>query len=136
MLRSGQVISDPLAHPLEWKEGKRLMEGFELAILLTTAGAVVGAAFIKTIVSAAKGIGIVPETGRGVLIAVGLCAALLMGLAVWDSTLLTDGVDASDVLLIVLSFLGLYTASIGVHETAVKAQNIIQGTTNPTGPDA
>lgn len=112
------------------------MEGFELAILLTTAGAAVGAVLIKTLVSAAKGIGIVPEHGRGVLFAVGLLALLLIGLAVWDSTLLTDGVDAADVLLIFLSFVGLYTASVGIHETAVKAQSIIQGTTNPTGPDA
>ena len=112
------------------------MEDFQLAILLTTAGAAVGAAFVKTLVSAGKGLGVVPETGRGPMFAALVLSAVLIGLAVWDGTLLEDGVSAGDVFLILLSVVGLYTASVGVHETAVKVQRIATGSTNPDGPDA
>lgn len=112
------------------------MENFELAILFTTAGALVGAGLIKTLVSAAKSMGILPEHGRTLLVASAALAAALIGLALIDLPLLRDGVSGQDVLVIIMSWLGLYTASVGVHETAVKVQNVIQGTTNPTGPDA
>lgn len=111
------------------------MESFQLAILLTTAGATVGAALIKTLVSAGKQLGFVPEYGRGPMYAAAVLAGVLIALAVWDSTLLTDGVDAGDVFLIFLSFFGLYAAAIGIHETAVKVQRIASGTTNSSGPD-
>ena len=112
------------------------MEGFELAILFTAAGAVVGAGLIKVLVSAIKSWGLLPEHGRGVLVAVALLALLLVGLATLDAAFIQDGISAQDVLIVVLAWANLYTASIGVHETAVKAQNIVQGTTNPAGPDA
>ena len=112
------------------------MENFELAILLTTAGAAVGAALIKTLVSAAKGLGWVPDHGRGIMYAVLAFSVLLIGLAIWDADWIADGVTAGEVFLALLSLAGLYTAAIGMHETAVKVQNIAQGTTNPTGPDA
>ena len=111
------------------------MEDFQLAILLTTAGAAVGAAFIKTIISALKGLGVVPETGRGVLIAVLAASAVLIGLALWDAQTFADGIDAGDVFMALLSLVGLYTASVGVHETVVKVQAIASGTTNSSGPD-
>ena len=111
------------------------MEDFQLAILLTTAGAAVGAVLIKTLVSAGKQLGIVPETGRGPLYAALALAAVLIGLALWDAGTFDAGVDAGDVFLALLSLVGLYTASVGVHETAVKGQRMIQGTTNPAGPD-
>lgn len=111
------------------------MDGFELAVLFTAAGAVVGAGLIKILVSAGKSWGIVPEHGRGALIAVALLAVLLIGLAAWDADWIADGISGQDVLIIILAWANLYTASIGVHETAVKAQNIMQGTTNPGGPD-
>lgn len=112
------------------------MEGFELAVLFTAAGAVVGAGLIKVLVSAIKSWGLLPEHGRGVLLAVAALAVLLIGLAAWDAEWIRDGINAQDVLIVILAWANLYTASIGVHETAVKAQNIVQGTTNPTGPDA
>lgn len=112
------------------------MEAFELAILLTTAGAAVGAGLIKTLISALKGLGLINDFGRAPLYAAMIAAAGLMALAVWDSTLLTDGASGQDVFIIFLSWLGLYTSAVGIHETAVKAQRIVQGTTNPTGPDA
>lgn len=107
---------------------------FELAILFTTAGAAVGAGLIKTIVSAAKSFGL-PDHGRAPMIAVLVLAAFLIGLATWDSALFDDGVSGQDVLIVVLATVGLYTASIGVHETVVKAERIVSGTTNTTGPD-
>ena len=111
------------------------MEDFQLSILLTTAGAAVGAGLIKTLISALKGLGLINDFGRAPLYAAMIAAAGLMALAVWDSSLLHDGVDAADVFVIFLSWIGLYTAAVGVHETAVKAQRIVQGTTNPSGPD-
>ena len=112
------------------------MDNFELAILLTTAGAAVGATLIKTLVSAGKGLGWLPETGRGLLYAAGVLAILLMGLAVWDSGTFADGVTAQEVFVVFLSWFGLYTAAVGVHETAAKVQRAVTGTTNPDGPDA
>ena len=111
------------------------MENFELAILLTTAGAAVGATLIKTVVSAGKQLGWLPEHGRGLLYASGVLAIVLMGLAVWDAETFADGVNAQEVLTVFLAWFGLYTASVGVHETAAKVQRAVSGTTNPTGPD-
>ena len=110
------------------------MESFDLAILFTAAGALVGAGLIKVIVSAAKGFGY-PSTGRAVMVLALVLSTGLIALALLDNDLLSDGVDGADILLIVLSILNVYAASIGVHETAVKVQNISQGTTNPSGPD-
>lgn len=111
------------------------MESFELAILLTTAGATTGAVLIKTLVSAGKQIGWLPETGRGVLYAAGALALVLIGLAVWDAGWFSDGVTARDIFLVFLSWFGLYTASVGVHETFSKVQRIASGKTDPAGPD-
>ena len=115
------------------------MDNFELAILLTTAGAAVGATLIKTLVSAGKQLGWLPEHGRGLLYASGVAALILMALAVWDAisreTLFANGVNAQEVLTVFLAWFGLYTASVGVHETAAKVQRAVSGTTNPTGPD-
>lgn len=111
------------------------MENFDLAILFTTAGALVGAGLIKTLVSSGKALGIVPENGRGVMYAALLLSTALIGLALWGSELLADGVQAQDVLIVVMSILGIYTSSIGVHETVTKIQNISSGSTNPSGPD-
>ena len=112
------------------------MENFELAILLTTAGAAVGATLIKTLVSAAKQLGWLPEHGRALLYASGVLAVLLMGLAVWDAAIFADGVDAQEVFVVFLAWFGLYTSAVGVHETAAKVQRAVSGTTNPQGPDA
>jgi len=110
------------------------MDSFELAILFTTAGAVVGAGLVKTLVSAAKPFGLA-DTGRAPMLAALALSIVLIGLATWDEGFLSDGVNAGEVLKIALATLGVYTASIGVHETAVKVQRIASGTTNPTGPD-
>lgn len=114
-----------------------LAQDFQLSILLTTAGAAVGAGLIKTIVSALKGMGLLPDHGRALLLVAGALAILLMGLAVWDAAIFSDGdgVTAQEIFTVLLATFGLYSASVGVHETAVKVQNIMQGTTNPTGPD-
>lgn len=112
------------------------MEAFDLVILFTTAGAVVGAALVKTLISAGKGLGILPETGRGLMYAaLGLSAGLIALAVAANPPFLADGLDANDVLIILLSVLGLYTSAIGVHETAAKIQRIASGETNPSGPD-
>lgn len=111
------------------------MENFQLAILFTAAGATVGAGLVKIVVSALKGFGWVPETGRGVLYAVAAASLLLIILAAIDADWLRDGISGADVLMLILSYFNLYAASIGVHETAVKVTAIARGTTNPAGPD-
>jgi hypothetical protein len=110
------------------------MEQFELAILFTTAGALIGAGLVKALVSAMKSFGL-PSTGRAPMLAALTLSAGLIGLALWGSDIPADGINAQEVLVVILSWLGLYTASVGVHETAVKVERIATGTTNPTGPD-
>lgn len=111
------------------------MEGFELAILFTTAGAVVGATLVKVLVSALKSFGLVPEHGRGVLYTAAGLSAALVALALLDAPWIRDSISGQDILVIVLSWLGIYTASVGVHETVSKVQRITSGTTDPDGPD-
>ena len=111
------------------------MDAFDLAILFTAAGALVGAGLVKALISAGKSLGIVPETGRGVLLANLLLSTLLIGLALWGGTQFSDGFDGADVLIIILSILNVYTAAIGVHETIAKGARIVSGDTNPAGPD-
>lgn len=111
------------------------MDGFELAILFTSAGAIVGAGLLKILVSAGKSFGIVPEHGRGVLYATALLAGALIGLAAWDASWLRDGISGQEVLVVILAWANLYSAAVGVHETAVKVQAVMTGGTNPSGPD-
>lgn len=111
------------------------MEFFDLAVLFTAAGAVVGGALVKTLVSAGKAWGLVPEHGRGVLYAVALLSLGLIGLAALDASFLRDGITGQDILTLVLAWAGLYAASVGVHETTVKAQAVLSARTDPTGPD-
>lgn len=111
------------------------MESFDLAILFTTAGALVGATLVKTLVSAGKGLGWVPETGRGVMYTVLALSALLIALACWGADFIADGLDAQDVLIIMLSILGIYTSAIGINETAAKVQRVMSDGTDPNGPD-
>ena len=111
------------------------MEAFELAILFSAAGALVGAGLIKTLVSAGKGWGIVPEHGRGVLFATAILAAILIALAGLDADWIGGDDIGQDVLVIVLAWVNIYAASIGVHETAIKVQSIVSNSTTPDGPD-
>lgn len=112
------------------------MEAFDLLILFTTAGALVGATLVKILVSAGKGLGLLPDSGRVLLFAVLALSAGLVGLALTaNPPFLADGFNGQDVLIIVLSVVGIYTAAIGVHETVSKVQRIATGTTDPTGPD-
>ena len=112
-----------------------MIEGFELAILFTAAGALVGAGLVKTLVSAAKGLGFIPEHGRAVMLAALGLSVGLIALALWGSTMLEDGLDAQDVFIIILSVFNIYAASVGIHESAVKIQRIASGTTNRAGAD-
>ena len=111
------------------------MENFDLAIIYTVEGVLVAAALVKVIVSAVKNLGIIPETGRAPMLAALAVSAALVGLSLIDADFLRDGTSGNDILKIVLAVVGLYTASIGVHETAAKVQRIAESRTNPTGPD-
>lgn len=111
------------------------MEFFTLAILFTTGGALVGAVVVKTLVSILKQMGLLPEHGRGILLAVAAISAVLIGLACLDAPFLRDGIAGDDIFLVFLSWLGLHTASVGTHEVITKGQAILSGSTNPVGPD-
>ena len=111
------------------------MEAFDLAILFTTAGAVPGGALVKVILSAGKNLGIVPQTGRGILYANAAVSALLIAGAALSVPWLSDGVTPNEVLQVVLAWIGVGGLAIGVHEVAAKTQRVLQGNTNPAGPD-
>lgn len=111
------------------------MEAFDLAILFTAAGALVGAGLVKTLVSAGKTLGLLPETGRGLLYTALALSAALIALALIDNDMLRDGVSGGDVLVIVLAVFNVYAASIGVHETVSKIGRVASGSTDPSGPD-
>lgn len=112
------------------------MEAFDLLIVFTTAGALVGATLVKTLVSSGKGLGLLPDSGRVLLYATLGLSAALVGLALTASPpFLADGFNGQDVLIIVLSVLGVYTSAIGVHETAAKIQRAVTTGTDPSGPD-
>lgn len=111
------------------------MEPFDLAILFTAAGALVGAGLVKVLISAAKGMGILPAHGRTLLVAALVLAAGLVGIALIDNPLFEDGLQGGDILVIILAVFNIYAASVGIHETAAKVENIVAGTTNPVGPD-
>ena len=112
------------------------MEFFDLAVLFTAGGAVVGGGLVKTITSAGKSLGLVPEHGRGVLIAAALASLLLIGLAGFDAAFMRDGITGQDILTLILAWAAVYTSSVGIHETAVKVENVVRGDTDPAGPDA
>lgn len=112
------------------------MEFFDLAVLFTAGGALVGGGLVKTLTSAGKSLGIVPEHGRGVLIAAAALALLLIGLAGFDADFMRDGIAGQDILTLILAWAAVYAASVGIHETAVKVENVVRDATNATGPDA
>lgn len=111
------------------------MDAFDLAILFTAAGALVGAGLVKTLISAAKNMGLLPDHGRGLLYTALALSAALIGLALIDNPLFDDGVQGGDILIIVLAIFNVYAASVGIHETAAKTQRALAGETNPQGPD-
>lgn len=112
------------------------MEFFDLAVLFTAGGALVGGGLVKTLTSAGKSLGLVPESGRGILYAAALLSLLLVGLAGFDAEFMRDGVTGQDILTLILATAAIYAASVGIHETAVKVERIVTGETDPTGPDA
>lgn len=112
-----------------------MLDGFEIAILFTSAGAIVGAGLLKILISAGKSFGIVPEHGRGILYATALLAGGLIALAALDADWVRDGISGQEILIVILAWANLYTASVGVHETAVKVQAVMSKSTDPAGPD-
>lgn len=105
-----------------------------LSDVFTAAGALAWAAAIAALVQLGKRISFIPipETGRGILFAVALIAALVTGLAAWDLGLT---IDAQGVVLLVFTWANLAAASVGAYEAGAKAVRVATGTTNPSGPD-
>lgn len=104
-----------------------------LAEVFTAPGIITWAAAMAGIVEVLKrAIPFIPSTGRGVLYVVMILSAALVGLAAWDAG---TQLDAASIVGLVLTWVALITASAGTYEVAAKGGRIVQGTTNPTGPD-
>lgn len=112
------------------------MEGFELAIVLTAAGAGLGGAFIAGLVQMVKGI--LPtnwQTGRGILLVVYVASGLLVGGAMYATPDVVPDNAAAAIFLGVFSWQGVAGAAIGANQIARKGEALLQGTTNERGED-
>lgn len=104
-----------------------------LAEVFTAAGAVVWAGALAGLVELLKrAVPFIPETGRGVLYTLMVLAAGLVGLAAYD---LQPAINGSTIIGAVLTWAALVTAASGSFEVASKAGRVLQGTTDPAGPD-
>lgn len=104
-----------------------------LAEVFTAAGAITWAAALAGIVTILKrAVPWIPETGRGVLYVVMVLAAALVLLAAYD---LQPVVSGATIIGFVLTWAAVVTAASGTYEIASKGGRVVQGTTNPTGPD-
>jgi len=109
---------------------------FELAIVLTTAGAAVGGAFVAGVVQLVKAA--LPEswqTGRGILFIVYVFAAALVAAAFVAAPEATPDNIGGDAVLFVFAWQGITQSAIGANQLVRKVQSVSSGTTNPTGPD-
>lgn len=112
------------------------MDGFELAIVLTAAGAALGGAFVAGLAQMAKGI--LPEnmqTGRGIIALVYVLAGLLVGAAMYATPEVVPDNVAAAAFLGVLSWTGVAQAAIGANQLARKGEAVLHGATNPVGED-
>lgn len=112
------------------------MDILELAAVFTTGGALAWAAVVIFATELIKRLTPLAETGRAPMYAAATLAALIVGLATWDaldSELFTVGPDL--IVAVVFAWINVTATAIGLHTTAAKAGRVIQGTTNPTGPD-
>lgn len=109
------------------------LDTFSLKLVLTTAGAAMGGAFIAAIMQLIKGV--LPaemQTGRAVLFIVYALAALLVIGAVLDTGL---ALSAGTIFIGVLAWQGVAAAAVGSYEVVAKASRAVAGTTNKSGPD-
>lgn len=112
------------------------MEGFELAVVLTAAGAGLGGVFVASLAQMAKGV--LPEnwqTGRGILALVYVLAGLLVGAAMYASPDLVPDNVAAAAFLGIFSWQGVAGAAIGANQIARKGELLIHSATNPVGED-
>lgn len=112
------------------------MEGLELAIVLTAAGAGLGGAFVASLAQMAKGV--LPEswqTGRGILLVVYALSGLLVGAAMYATPELVPDNFAAAAFLGVFSWQGVAGAAIGANQIARKGELLLYGGTNPVGED-
>jgi hypothetical protein len=105
-----------------------------LAEVFTAPGAIVWAGALAGLVELLKrAVPAMPTSGRGVLYAVMALAALLVLAAAYD---LRPTITGSAIVGAVLTWAAVVTAASGSFEVVSKAGRIMQGTTDPGGPDA
>ncbi|HET7713449.1 MAG TPA: hypothetical protein VFK94_03630 [Patescibacteria group bacterium] len=75
----------------------------------------------------------VPETGRGVLIAVGLLSAVVVALGVWGVG--AQPLSAQYVVDLAGTWGAVIGSAIGAYEVTSKAARVVTGKTNPLGED-
>jgi hypothetical protein len=112
------------------------MDILELAAVFTTAGALAWSAIVIFGTELLKRLSPMAEHGRAPMYAAATLSALIVGLATWDA--LSTGlfvVGPSLIVSVIFAWINITAAAIGLHTTAQKAGNVIQGTTNPSGPD-
>lgn len=108
------------------------MEPFDLAIIFTAAGALIGAALVTAAVELLKRLGILAVHGRAPMLAAAALSAGLVLLGAWSIGFV---LSPENLLLGILAWINVTTAAIGTHATVRKAGAIASGSTNPGGPD-
>jgi hypothetical protein len=104
-----------------------------LAEVFTAAGVVTWAAALAGVVELLKrAVPFIPEHGRGVLYVVMGLSWLLIAAAALDIGLT---LTPATIVGLILTWAALVTAASGSYEIAAKGGRILQGTTNPVGPD-
>lgn len=104
-----------------------------LAEVFTAAGVVAWAAVVAGVVELAKrALPFIPDHGRGVLYTVMAISVAIVALA-W----LDVGIAVSPAAIVggFLTWTALVTAAAGAYEVAAKGGRVLQGTTDPAGPD-
>jgi hypothetical protein len=116
------------------------MDIIALDSVFTTAGAAAWAATVIAVVELLKRLSPLAEYGRAPMYAAAALSAFIVGLAAWSAVTTEHPVYANSDLpnfgvLLILTWATVTTAAIGTYATAAKAGSVLQGRTNPAGPD-
>lgn len=101
-----------------------------LSEVFTTAGALLWGGVIAGLVQLGKKVSFIPITSRTAIWAVALLAVAITGLAVVDAQM---ALEANTIVLIVLTWAGLSTASIGAYEAASRGVEAVVAPEPTTG---
>jgi hypothetical protein len=113
--------------------GGELPATLTLDLVFTAAGAAAIGGFLAGVVEGLKQL--MPGThahGRAPMLLAALLALLVVGAAAWDSG---QPITPASAFVGFLAFWSVYTAAVGTHATVMKAARVVNGTTNPRGPD-